>query len=460
MAPDLNKKPISKTEMARLMAVLGPFEKRPHIAVAVSGGADSLALTLLADAWARQLDGKVTALTVDHNLRAGSAGEAHQVACWLSTRGIDHRVLTWKGRKPVAGVQASARAARYELMGTWCRDAGVLHLLLAHHMEDQAETFLLRLNHGSGIDGLSAMAGVVEKADMRLLRPLLGTPKIRLRTTLEAMSQPWLEDPSNENPAFERVRIRQSFPDMEADGISAQGLSETARRMARARIALEQAASGLLAQSCHVYPTGYANLEGDALFSGAAEISLRAVSRTLMCIGGGEYPAQLKKVERLHEKMKAAYRDGTGDWKGGTLGRCRVLPVKNERGDVSFLICRESRFLPAPIAVRPALECYWDGRFHIRLDEQEIVSNQTVSLQPLGKNDWSELVADDPEICRLNVPMPVRTSLPALLDEAGVIAVPHLNYCRGGMEKPSPGFEKAIFHPKQTLSGAGFQVAQ
>ena len=152
----------------KLMADMGPFETQPHIAVAVSGGADSLCLALLAGRWAKRMDGKATALTVDHGLRDQSAEEALQVGRWLHSEGMDHDILDWQGPKPKTGIQAAARAARYGLMQAWCREQEVLHLALAHTQDDQAETFLLRLGAGSGADGLAAMTAIRETADVRL----------------------------------------------------------------------------------------------------------------------------------------------------------------------------------------------------------------------------------------------------------------------------------------------------
>ncbi len=141
-----------------LMAPLGPFEPAPRIAIAVSGGPDSLALCLLADRWARARGGVAFGLTVDHGLRPESGAEAAQVRRWLAARGMAHRTLRWKGAHPLSAIQEQARAARLALLTGWCRRAGVLHLLLGHQREDQAETALQRLVRGSGIDGLAAMA--------------------------------------------------------------------------------------------------------------------------------------------------------------------------------------------------------------------------------------------------------------------------------------------------------------
>src|SRR5580700_10131771 len=154
--------PVAAAEFAGLMAPFEPFEARPRLAVAVSGGADSMALALLAQRWAEARGGELTALTVDHRLREAAAGEAAQVGRWLGQRGITHRILVREDGHPRGGVQAAARDARYRLLESWCREAGVLHLLVGHHREDQAETLLLRLARGSGLDGLAGMAALAE----------------------------------------------------------------------------------------------------------------------------------------------------------------------------------------------------------------------------------------------------------------------------------------------------------
>src|SRR5690242_4383018 len=172
--------PVGAAEFAALMARFEPFEARPRLAVAVSGGADSMALVLLARDWAEVRGGALTALTVDHRLRKAAAAEAVQVGRWLAERGIDHQVLVRDDGHGSGGVQAAARDARYRLLEAWCRKTGALHLLVGHHREDQAETLLLRLARGSGVDGLAGMAMLAERAACRVLRPLLGVARARL----------------------------------------------------------------------------------------------------------------------------------------------------------------------------------------------------------------------------------------------------------------------------------------
>ncbi|MFQ5766208.1 MAG: tRNA lysidine(34) synthetase TilS, partial [Rhodospirillales bacterium] len=267
----------------RLMDALGPFEGAPHVAVAVSGGADSLALALFAGRWAARRGGRATALTVDHGLRREAAAEARQVGRWLAPRGIGHHVLRWRGPKPATGVQAAARDARYRLMGDWCREAGVLHLLLAHTLDDQAETLLMRLGAGSGPDGLAAMSAVRETPDGRLLRPLLAVPKSALTAALDHEGQTWIEDPSNRDDAFTRTRVRRA---MARGGLDAGPLALAAHRFGRARQALEASASALLARAARVHPAGFARLDREPLAAVPDEVGLRALARVLAAVGG------------------------------------------------------------------------------------------------------------------------------------------------------------------------------
>ena len=231
--------PLEAPEFAALIGAFAPFEPAPRLAIAVSGGADSLALTLLAQAWAAVQGGAVTALTVDHGLRPEATAEASQVGTWLSARGIEHRILAWRGPLPSHGIQAAARKARFRLLEEWCADAGVLHLLLAHHQDDQAETLLLRLMRGSGSDGLAGMSADVERAQCRVLRPLLPVPRARLVATLHRLGQSWIEDPSNRDHRYARARLRQGLTPLAEAGLTSQRLAAAAARLGRVRAELE-----------------------------------------------------------------------------------------------------------------------------------------------------------------------------------------------------------------------------
>jgi len=209
--------PLTDVEFEGLMA---PLLLESAFAVAVSGGADSLALALLAHNYAMQHGLTMYALTIDHGLRGNSAEEASWVHDTLTKRGINHAILTWEHTCPVATkIRERARSARYDLLGKWCTENRIGSLLTAHHQDDQVETFFMRLAHRSGLKGLSSMRTRRTMPFGMLLRPLLGISKKRLLATLHGFGCTWREDPSNENNKFERVRLRKHLAGLYAHHI-------------------------------------------------------------------------------------------------------------------------------------------------------------------------------------------------------------------------------------------------
>ena len=435
---------LTSEEFAGCMASLGGFEDSSHLAVACSGGADSLALALLGDAWVRGRGGRMTALVVDHAMRADSAAEARLVKSWLDARGIETEILTHQGPPPGSDRQASARRIRYALLEQWCRAAGVLHLLLGHHRQDQAETLLLRLARGSGVDGLAAMAPVVELPSLRLLRPLLGVPRDSLEAVLADQGQEFVRDPSNDDPAYARVRLRRMLPALAEQGITPSRLAATARRMARARVALEESATGLLGLAAAIYPEGYARIDTQSLCAAPEEIGLRALARVVTCIGGGEYGPRLERLERLYAWLADANARGGGR----TLAGCRVL-----RRAAGVLICREPS---AAASAAPAVDgAVWDGRFRLSVSGPV---QPGAELRALGTGGWAEVVSASPDLRGAGVPPPVRPSLPAVWGLDGVLAVPHLKYRRNTPGGEAFEVENIAFHPARPLGAAKVSV--
>jgi tRNA(Ile)-lysidine synthase len=287
--------PLDAGAFARLMAPFEPFEASPTLAVAVSGGRDSMALALLSHGWAADRGGRVVGLIVDHGLRAESAGEAAVTADALARHGIESAILAWSGAKPRAGLQAAARTARYRLLRDECRRRGILHLLLAHHADDQAETVAMRASRLSGPDGLAGMAALVEQPEMRLLRPLLGVSRTGLTATLLARDVPWFDDPSNLDPRFERTRLRATGCPAPV-GLGAGGVERSVRdsKLAHAAVdILEFDPEGVAA----IDRTGFARLGRD--------LQMRLLSRLIQAVGGGDHPPRRERLERAALRLGA-----------------------------------------------------------------------------------------------------------------------------------------------------------
>jgi tRNA(Ile)-lysidine synthase len=438
--------PLSQTEFADAMAALGPFEREPALAVAVSGGADSLALCLLAYRWAQDRKGSVIALTVDHRLRSDSTSEAEQVGEWLKAHTIDHRILPWCGTKPKTAIQENARRARYALLTRWCREAGVLHLLLGHHRRDQAETVAMRMSRGSGEAGLAAMAGVVEMPAVRLLRPLLKTPPARLRAFLAARGQQWVEDPLNRDPRFTRTAVRNVLT---VQATTETALSRLAARMARKRVSRDGAVARVVVDCVSFHPAGFAVIDAARLAAAPRPVGLAALQNVVACVGGGAYPPALAKIQRIFARVIMCPEAA-----GGNLGGCRVFWLNRH-----ILVCREARNLPEPFSVQPDEVLMWDQRFLIRFTSTRDGDAAPAWIRPLRKVELRWLAAMCPHISHHRIPEAARAALPALLDEAGVFSVPHLGYRREGGRMPIVDFANVEFRPANPLAGAGCFLA-
>jgi tRNA(Ile)-lysidine synthase len=380
------------------------------VAVACSGGPDSMALALMAQSWAKAGKSKVVALIVDHGLRRESAKEAKQVGAWLKKQGIAHAILTWNGRKPVRNVQEAARKARYRLLSDYCKTHKIEGLLVAHHLEDQAETFLLRLARGSGVDGLAGMSALTGLYDVTLIRPLLGVPKAELLAYLAKRKQPFINDPGNENPAFDRVRMRKMLPALAEVGITPERLAKTATNMARARAHLEEETGKFLKSACTLFSEGYASLKHVKI---SEEIGLRALATLIMIIGGNEVKTRLADLERLY----AAVKD-TG-FRGATLGGCVFTRHKD-----AILIYRELKSVAPPRTLKAGAGLMWDNRFEMTLKS----ASMRLRVGALTQSGWLALAKTH----TLKNPCPNKNilyALPALRDSKGkIIAVPHLKY--------------------------------
>ncbi len=343
--PAAPAEPLGADEFAALLEALGPFEERPTVAVAVSGGADSSALALLTRDWIARRDGRLLALVVDHGLRPESAAEAAAVVGRLTGIGIDAVCLHWRDPKPRSGVQATAREARYRLLAAACRERGILHLLLGHHAEDQAETVELRRRSGSGRAGLAGMSAVRELEGLRLLRPLLSVPRARLEATLRLRGLPWIEDPSNRDARFARSALRPTAG---------------AQTAARLRIAVAAAgeraiAERTLARQCArrvtLHPLGYAVVQ-----VAADEPLPRAVlARCLAVVGGRPWPPGAAALEHLERRLAAPGRTAT-------LGGCVV-----HRSQGRLTVAREPALAFEELTLEPGAGARWDGRFVVTL---------------------------------------------------------------------------------------------
>lgn len=359
------------------MEAAGPFGRERRVMVAVSGGADSMALAVLLARW-----GRPVAAIVDHGVRTESAAEATLVSARLAALGIENRILV-VSLPPGPALAERARAARYELLFTACARAGLPDLLLGHHAGDQAETVRMRSDASSGAAGLAGMAVVSYRNAARMVRPLLAIDPARLRATLRHAGVEWVEDPTNHNIRTARGRLRSEMTSADraaALGLAASSLTERTHELRS--VANELAAVRLA-------PEGFAVIPGD--------LGPAALSALIWMLSGRSYPPPRAALER---GLAARTLHGALIRPAGRLGP-------------GTLLTREPASVSPPIDASD--DAVWDGRFRVR------GAATGLTLGALGADAVSFRG-------RSTLPAVVLATLPALRRGAALVAVPHLAF--------------------------------
>jgi tRNA(Ile)-lysidine synthase len=400
--------------------MFAPFDGARRMALAVSGGSDSTALMRLAALWRAGRPGpEITVLTVDHGLRPAAKHEAGQVAQWAGAVGLEHVTLEWTGERPKRAIQAKARDIRYRLMLDWCGGHDVRHLALGHTLDDQAETLLMRLARGSGVDGLAAMAPVSTRGGVDLVRPLLGLERAALRRWLETLGQDWLDDPSNLDPAYERIRVRAALKAMASVGLSAAQLARSARRLGRAREALDEAASRAVRDHVRFFDAGCCLISHADLLKLPEEIALRLLSACISAVSGAATAARLSRLEALYQRLRDL------GFSAATLSGARLFAARGQ-----LVIVREhGRYGFDDMIVEPGAMAVWDRRFEIAVDSK---APAAITVRPPAAGDWAKVKRQRPELAL--IPAAIGRGCVAFYRNKHLIAVPHAGFFAQGSD--------------------------
>ncbi|WP_374425637.1 tRNA lysidine(34) synthetase TilS [Paracoccus sp. (in: a-proteobacteria)] len=345
------------------------------LGIALSGGGDSIAMMHLVQGWAGGR--RLMAATVDHGLRPGSADEARQAGQAAEALGIGHETLFWRrGDQGASGnLMADARLARLRLLSDWARGRGLAAVLLGHTRDDQAETLVMRLGRGAGIDGLSGMAATRRADGMVWLRPMLGVGRADLRDWLRARGIGWTDDPSNDNDAFDRVRARKALAALD---LPLPQLAQVAENLSMARDALcafaAQVAEG--AQARHAALA----LPLAPFRAAPTEIRRRLLVAGLRFVSGADYPPRRAAVLHL---LEALQNDAPGSARLTLDG-----VIAQVRGGALCLI-REPRAAAISPAASPDAQggAIWDRRWRVAglRPGQQV---RALGYAPLPGLDW------------------------------------------------------------------------
>jgi tRNA(Ile)-lysidine synthase len=380
-----------------------------RIGIAVSGGSDSLALLHLAHQLAAEKGWTLQAVTVDHALREASAAEAAEVASICAGLGVPHETLRWEHGAIAGNLQDQARRARYRLLAEWARGREIAEVLIGHTADDQAETFLMGLSRAAGLDGLTGMRRAWLEEGVWFRRPLLAVPRAALRAYLTGCGVAWIEDPSNENPRFTRVKARRVVQALAPLGITLARLSETIQNLAEAQSALREAAAALWRAEGRE-EAGALHISQAAFSTAGAESQRRLVLAAIQGLAGGDYAPRGDKVATLLRAIAVG--------KDATLNGCRF---RIKAGDLS--IYRELNAVKGREC--PTTEL-WDKRWQMIGPHAEGQSIRALGTEGLAAcTGWRDL----------KIPRDALLVSPAIWQGATLLAAPLAGFSNGWQAK-------------------------
>ena len=435
----------------KIMDNIGSYEKNPHLAVAVSGGCDSLCLAILAKEWTNKRGGKITALIVDHGLRKNSKKECKETQNILKKRKIFSHCFKWKFSKlPKSGVQEKAREFRYNIFEDWCFKKNIKHLLVAHHFEDQKETFFMRLNDNSNIYGLACMTKILLKKKIRILRPFLDFKKKEIIKYLKEKKINWIEDPTNISSKYFRNRLRKILPKLEKKGLTDNKLKKILKRAQKERKKIDKKTNIWLIKNVEINTLGYALINFDRLKLLNKEDFIFIFSRILNVISGLFYVPKSKYVYNFYKKIKF-----DENIKHINLGGCHIFLFKKK-----LYICREIFKKNRKQKINFQFnKIICDNRFEI---EQKKNKNfflkkklgKSVFIEQLQKKGWNKILLKNEKLKKkFIIPNKIILSLPAIKNKKNdVLYVPHLKYYSNVKSKKEFSDMNFLFKPDIPLS--------
>ncbi|WP_415320573.1 tRNA lysidine(34) synthetase TilS [Candidatus Pelagibacter sp. Uisw_092] len=324
----LKKKKISKvySEFSSSLKI------KENLAVAVSGGPDSLALAYLAKCYSLKNKLEIKFFLIDHKIRKESTLEANSVKKILKKINIQCKIISWKGKKPSSNIQALARDKRYTLLVRECKKNNIKYLLLGHHLNDLFENFLIRMIRGSGLNGLISFNKNTKYRDqnINILRPLLNIEKKDLIYTSKKIFNFFVKDPSNINENYKRTRIRNLLQLLEEEGLDIKKLKLTINNLKDADRSIKFYVDKNLSKNVIYLKKKNSYILNHDFFDQSHEIIFRSLTKIIQKLGKKYYPVRGKSMDELIDRINSK------SFTKVTLGGCFV-----ERINKTILISKE-----------------------------------------------------------------------------------------------------------------------
>ena len=395
---------------------ISSFIGKERFAIAVSGGSDSLALSVLAKLYSLENDNDFVSLIIDHKLRKESAEEARVTYKNLTQNKIKAKILTYQGEKFSSNIQKKARDLRYDLFEKYCVKNKIKFLILAHHQDDLIENFYIRLIRGSGIKGLTSLQNIFEyNKNFYLLRPLLNFNKQELLSVTKKSYSSWIEDPSNKNDKFLRVRIRKMQTKLQKEGFDPKRIIKTIDNLNTAKDSLDFYIFKSEKKYLKFYKEGYATLKSSIFNNEAQEVIFRVIIKAIHFVSGEYYPPRSDSLKGLMKNLLAK------SFKSSTLGGCLIEKNKNI---ISFY--REDRNVAVETLNKKKQKTNWDDRF---LVNKNFNNQQQFVVKKLGNHGIEYLRKNKFNDYGNKIPVHAKKTLPSFWNNEGqLLFVPFVNF--------------------------------
>lgn len=400
----------------RFREKISSFIGKEKFAIAVSGGSDSLALSALAKLYSLENDNDFIALIIDHKLRKESTIEARRTSKNLTQNKIKNKILTYKGEKFSSNIQKKARDLRYNLFEKYCEKNKIKFLIIAHHQDDLIENFYIRLIRGSGIKGLTSLQNIFEyNKDFYLLRPLLTFNKKELLSVTKKSYSSWIEDPSNKNDKFLRVRIRKMQSKLQKEGFDPNRIIKTIENLNTAKDSLEFYIFKSEKKYLNFYKEGYATLKSSIFNNEAQEVIFRIIIKAIHFVSGEYYPPRSDSLKTLMKNLPVK------SFKSSTLGGCLIEKNKNI---ISFF--REDRNIAIETLNKIKQRKNWDDRFLVC---KNLNNQQQFVVKKLGNHGIEYLRKNRFNDYANKIPVHAKKTLPSFWNNQGeLLFVPFINF--------------------------------
>ena len=300
--------------------------------VAVSGGPDSLALSFLTKIYSIKKSLNACYYIIDHGLRKNSYTEAQSVKNLLKKHNIKSNILKWYGKKPISNIQSLARNKRYSLLIKQAKKLKIKTILTGHHIDDLYENFFIRISRGSGLNGLVSFSEKTHRDKINIIRPLISFEKKHLNYVATKVFNSYIEDPSNEDNKFKRVRIRKLIKSLKNDGLDKNKFLLTIKNLTDSNETIKFYVAKNLKDNSYIYKDKSKIILNEEFFNQPHEVTFRSLTEIIKFVGNKYYSVRGKKVDTIIDKLKGETRISLKL----TLGNCIIYKVNH-----SILVLKE-----------------------------------------------------------------------------------------------------------------------